>query len=126
MRLLLDSHVFLWLLFHPLRVRPHVQQALEAADSVTVSIVSLWELTLKHTKGKLPHGPQELSEGAEALRINVHPVRTDHIVLLPELRLEHKDPFDQLLIAQCQVDQLVLVTADTALLTSDYATLDAR
>lgn len=126
MKLLLDSHVFLWLLFDPDRVKPRVREAIGAAESVSLSIVSLWELALKHTEGKLPHEPDKLNAGAEALNLFIQSVRPAHIEQLPGIKLEHQDPFDQMLIAQSHVDQLILVTADNLLLMSDYATIDAR
>lgn len=126
MKLLLDSHLLLWLLYEPRLVTPAVREALAAAAEVSVSVVSLWELALKHRAGKLPHGPQELRSGVERLNLVVTPLLMPHVVQAAQIELPHQDPFDLMLVAQCRVGRLQLVTADRMILAAGYDTLDAR
>ncbi|MGB4777567.1 type II toxin-antitoxin system VapC family toxin [Microbacterium sp.] len=126
MRLLIDSHVFLWMLFAPERLGARAVDAIDRADAVSLSVASLWELALKHAKGELPHAPGELAEGVDELSLNELPIRRRHLSMLNEIELPHGDPFDGMLVAQARVDSLTLVTADRPLLASPYATLDAR
>lgn len=126
MKLLVDSHVFLWMLVDPERIGPAARQAISEADLVTVSSVSLWELTLKYTKGRLPHPPDELTAGVAALHLDELAIGHRHLSTLPTLTLAHTDPFDTLLAAQAIADGLHVLTADRALLASPVPTLDVR
>jgi PIN domain nuclease of toxin-antitoxin system len=126
MRLLVDTHVFLWLLYAPERLGPQTVDAVSHADSVALSIASLWELALKHGKGKLPHDPAELSEGADALNLDELALSRAHLRALQNVVLPHGDPFDALLVAQATAEGRTLMTADRLLLGSEYATVDAR
>lgn len=114
------------MLYSPDKITKATREIIEQAHSISVSIVSLWELALKYSVHKLPYAPAELIAGIEALQISELPLRSQHLVTLPEIELGHKDPFDQLLLAQAQSDQLVFLTADTLLIKSSYLTADAR
>ncbi|MGC1176658.1 MAG: type II toxin-antitoxin system VapC family toxin [Candidatus Saccharimonadales bacterium] len=124
--LLLDSHVFLWLLYAPDKIGAKAKIALRDADSVYVSVVSLWELTLKFDKGKLAYPPAELIKGVDALNATLLPLQPAHLLELPKIKLTHQDPFDRLLLAQSKIEKLDLLTADTLLLKSAYTTQDVR
>ncbi|MFT3877461.1 MAG: type II toxin-antitoxin system VapC family toxin [Propioniciclava sp.] len=126
MKLLIDSHVYLWLLFAPESLGREALRALDDADEVLLSTVSLWELTLKSAKGKLPHDATELMAGVAALGVRELPIEHRHLLALPNVALPHRDPFDAMLVAQASVDQSCLLTADGYLLGSEYTTLDAR
>lgn len=126
MRLLLDSHVFVWLLYAPGPLGPGARSAIDSAERVVLSTVSLWELTLKNVKGRLPHPPAELIRGVAALGVQELPIEHRHLETLPEITLPQGDPFDALLVAQSRADDLVLLTADRALLGSSYPTMDVR
>lgn len=123
MRLLLDSHVLIWLLYEPERVSANAVKAIEDADSVAISVVSLWELALKHVKGKLAYTPDSLIRGAEALALEMLPLRNIHISKLPDVQLPQSDPFDRCLVAQCEAEGMSLMTADRLLLKSVYQTV---
>ncbi len=126
MKLLLDSHILIWLLYEPDRITRKIADELGNAISASISVISLWELTLKYTKQKLAYEPTELAEGIEALNLELLPLRSRHVLMLPEVQLGHADPFDHLLIAQTEVERATLLTADRFLLESEYRTLDAR
>lgn len=126
MNYLIDSHVFLWLLYAPGSVGPIARQKLLEADEIFVSSISLWELTLKYAIGKLPHEPEELTSGVTALKAAVLPIRDAHLIALPSVKLNHGDPFDTMLIAQSVAEGMQFVTADRALLNDVSSTLPAR
>lgn len=126
MRLLIDSHVLVWSQFVPDRVGEAASEALVTADEVLVSLASLWELAIKHSKGRLVHSPGQLTMGIGEAGFTELSVEHRHIIKLPFVTLAHGDPFDAMLVAQAISDDLTLVTADRALLASAYPTLDAR
>lgn len=123
MRLLVDSHVFVWLLYEPDKITDQWRTHIGTAEAVSVSIASLWELTLKHSKGKLRYGPAELTAGVDALNLELLPLKPEHLQVLPAVKLPHADPFDSLLVAQCQAEGCTLMTADSLLLQSAYVTV---
>ena len=111
-RLLLDSHVLLWLATDDPKLGPAVRTVIaDGSNTVLASIASLWELTIKAGLGKLtlPTGFHRLlvENGLTILPINVR-----HIDRLDSLPRHHGDPFDRMLIAQAQADGLTLVSAD--------------
>jgi PIN domain nuclease of toxin-antitoxin system len=115
MRLLLDTHVFLWYINGDVRVGRDVRQAIENADVVYLSVASVWEATIKYALGKLalpepPHpwlAVQREQHGFESLPIDESSIA--HLPTLPDL---HRDPFDRLLICQAIEHGLQLVTVD--------------
>lgn len=116
MRLLLDTHVFLWWIDDAPELSPRARQAIASEDSeCLLSIASCWELTIKASLGKL-----ELSETVERfipqqLALNsfrLLPIDFRHVARVEALPFHHRDPFDRLLIAQAMTEKLVLVTAD--------------
>lgn len=123
MNLLLDTHTLLWALTAPNLLSPTARAALENADNeVLVSTISLWEISLKFSLGKLdlqqitpadlPNAIEET--GFKLLTPSVEEYAGFH--LLP--RTSHKDPFDRMLIWQSIQNNLTLVTKDTQL--DDY------
>ena len=117
MRILLDSHVVLWWLDGHASLGEQCRDLIADADEVFVSAVTPWELGIKQASGKL-RLPGMISEASKAAGFSELPVEAQHAELAPTLPLHHRDPFDRMLVAQAQLESLVLVTADTAL--SDY------
>ena len=111
MRLLLDSHVFLWFLTDSPRLSRRADTAITGAQQVWLSHLSIWEFTIKQALGRLT-----LSEAPEAMAlrsgITLLPIDLRHIRLTGTLERVHGDPFDRLLVAQALEEGLVLVTAD--------------
>jgi PIN domain nuclease of toxin-antitoxin system len=111
MRLLLDSHVALWWLNDDPQLGKLARTAIVDADQVYVSAVTPWELGIKRALGKLsfPEGLSALiiKQGFESL-----PIRPEHAERAPELPRHHGDPFDRMLLAQAEMEQLRIVTAD--------------
>ncbi len=130
MTLLLDTHVFLWLLARPERIRPEVLEQLRAGDSsLMLSSASSWEIATKWAVGRLPlpappvdYIPDRMRRlGVMGLAVtHAHTLRT---AMLPR---HHRDPVDRLLVAQAQTDALTIVTVDRAFDAYDVSTIDAR
>lgn len=114
MRLLLDTHAFLWWRIDEARLSPEVRVVVGDADIVYVSLASAWEIAIKTSIGKLrlanPIEQELVASDFEPL-----PVGLRHIEHVASLPLHHRDPFDRMLVAQCQVERLTLVTADRRL-----------
>lgn len=122
---LLDTHVALWLLEAPDRLGPRATRLI-GHSAAWVSSVSLWEIELKKSKGRL----RMSFDLVDALRSsNIAELKTSwaHTAALPSVSLPHPDPFDHLLVAQAEHEELLLVTADRQILASaNPRTVDAR
>ncbi len=125
MRILLDSHIVLWWLDDNSLLGPRCRDLIEHADEAFVSAVTPWELGIKRSLGKLSM-PEGLSEVLEADGFNSLPITATHAELAPLLPPIHGDPFDRMLVAQAQLETLVLVTADKALARYDVEQFDGR
>ena len=116
MRLLLDSHAFLWWLVGDERLSATARRAIaDASAEVAVSAATIWELEVKSAAGKLDLGGLDLllelgKEGFEEL-----PIAARHAVHAARLPAHHGDPFDRVLVAQALGENLTLVTKDDAL-----------
>ena len=117
MRLLLDTHTFLWFIDDSPQLSQQGKALLEADNELWLSIASLWEITIKLRLGKLTVGmPIEvlMTEHLTRNAIDILPITVAHLIALSTLPLHHRDPFDRLLIAQAMVEQAPLVSADPA------------
>lgn len=119
MGLMIDTSVFLWLLGWPEKIPQEVRAQLADADTrVGISIVSLWEILIKHGKGKLDldTGNQSvldfLLEQCAQAAVEVLPVMPGSLAALERLPKVHGDPFDRLLICQAIEHGLAMVTSD--------------
>jgi PIN domain nuclease of toxin-antitoxin system len=121
MRVLLDTHVALALLRRTLS-KQYPEIARRFADPSIVgfvSVVSLWETAIKTRLGKLDPGMplQDIAGYLEAIGLSILSVEASHVIAATDPEPETRDPFDRLLLAQCQVENLKLATVDRALLT---------
>jgi PIN domain nuclease of toxin-antitoxin system len=116
MKLLLDTHVFLWLDSALERVPQGVRAACEdGANEVFLSLASVWEMQIKTSLGKLrlPDTPVNLvTPYFNRSTLRALPVELAHIRELGGLPANHGDPFDCMLVAQARYEGLILVTAD--------------
>jgi PIN domain nuclease of toxin-antitoxin system len=113
LRLLLDTCAVIWWFADDPRLGANANQLIADADnSVVISVVSLWEVTIKHRLGRLNVRVGKLV--AEIRRTGWHmlAITPDHLVALETLASHHRDPFDQLLIAQAIAEDLTIVTDD--------------
>jgi len=119
MKVLLDTHVMLSLLRRDIAQR-YPAIARQLADPATigfVSVASLWEVALKTRLGKLDPGLplEEIVGYLEALGLVILSIEANHVVAHLTPIPATRDPFDRLLLAKCQVENLVLATVDRAL-----------
>ena len=118
MRLLLDTHIFLWYITGDQRLSRHFRESIENAEVVFVSVVSIWEAIIKHTIGKLPlpEAPFPwLSTQRELHGFISLPVEERSFADLGQLPRHHDDPFDRMLVSQALGGNLLLVTVDPVL-----------
>jgi PIN domain nuclease of toxin-antitoxin system len=118
MKLLLDTHVFLWYISADPQLPVAFRDAIrDPANEVYLSVASVWEAVIKYALGKLPlpEAPAEyLPRQREAHRIATLPIEEAALAHLASLPPLHRDPFDRILIAQALQHGLTLVTVDDA------------
>src|SRR5881394_2126457 len=116
MRLLLDTQVWLWMVVAPERLSPAARRLVVSEDTeLVLSAVSSWEIAIKHALGKLqlPGKPEALvPEWTARTGVTQLAVLHRHALHVASLPLHHRDPFDRLLIAQAQVEDVAVLTAD--------------
>ena len=117
MKLLLDTHIFLWWADHPEKLSQAALSALQdEANELILSVASVWEMQIKIQLGKLKLSlpPKDLIKNQqETNALNVLPVTLAQVLALDALPFHHKDPFDRLLMAQSIEEDLTLVSADS-------------
>jgi PIN domain nuclease of toxin-antitoxin system len=116
MKLLLDLHIFLWLVHEPHRLSSTITAALQdVTNQRYLSIVNVWELQIKVNIGKLAL-PSPIEQFVTEQRVlnSIHslPLLEEHVWSLAALPLHHRDPFDRILIAQAIAEDFTLVTVD--------------
>jgi PIN domain nuclease of toxin-antitoxin system len=115
MRLLLDTHIFLWMAADDNRLSIQARRTMLDASRIFVSAVSIWEIAVKFRLGKIRVGPENAIREMETNRFEELSVRISHAAVVAKLPLLHNDPFDRLLIAQAMTEPLHLMTADAQL-----------
>ena len=115
MGLLLDTNVILFSLMEPNRIPHHVRRQIEAANNIcVVSVVSLYEIGLKTALGKLPiPAGFDFVGYLQQADMSLLEVKPQHALAAARLPLEHRDPWDRLIVAQCLVEGHHLVSSDT-------------
>lgn len=118
MRVLLDTHALLWADLEPERLSARARSVLELISTeVMVSAASAWEITTKVRIGKLPQAARLAAELPDRVRqLGFHPlaVTVEHAQRAGSLPGTHRDPFDRMLIAQAQAENLALVSNEAA------------
>lgn len=115
MRVLLDTHVYLWFLADSPRLTKKARTQIRRAEVVFVSAASIWEATIKVSLGKLKVEPDDLVAGIEESGFTELPVHARHAARVSDLARDHRDPFDRLLLAQAIDEPLRFITADETL-----------
>src|SRR5687767_188785 len=119
MRALIDTHTFLWLASDEARLGPRALPILkDARNEILFSTASAWELAIKVGRGKLQIGvtlEDLIVETPRRLLLQPLDIRPEHLVAVARLQEHHKDPFDRLLVAQAQVENVPLISVDPAL-----------
>ena len=114
MRVLLDTQVLLRLLADSRRVDRDVKMLIERADTF-VSVASIWEISIKAALGKLHVKPSDVLNVLDPSGFTLLSIQGDHAARVYELGPHHQDPFDRLLIAQAQLESMILLTHDETL-----------
>lgn len=115
MRLLLDTHVFLWAVADSRKLNAAARRLIQEADEVRVSAASIWEIAIKAGLGKLSGDADQLAAAVEDSGFAELPVTSRHAAMVARLPPHHGDPFDRLLVAQALAEPLILLTADRTL-----------
>jgi PIN domain nuclease of toxin-antitoxin system len=113
MRLILDTVTFIWAVSTPERLSRAALSALRKGTAVReISVVSLSEIAIKETRGKLMFGKANAMIGIADLRLRVLPYAGEHAFRLFDLPTHHADPFDRQIIVQALVENVPVVTPD--------------
>lgn len=119
MRLLLDTHAFLWFVWNDARLSVTARSLIEDANNdLYLSAASAWEIAIKISVGKLSVGQDLgtfLTEQLTRNAIALLPLSIPHAATVASLPLHHKDPFDRLLVAQSLTESVPLVSIETTL-----------
>ena len=116
MNLLLDTHAFIWWATEPEKLSPLAHASCEDDNNtLLLSVASVWEMQIKLQLGKLKLNDPlrtfiKYQQQADELRIL--PIAVEHVFALDNLPLHHKDPFDRIIIAQANVEELFVVSKD--------------
>ena len=116
MNVLLDTHAFLWWVIDDSQLSITAKAMIaEPTNTIYLSVVSAWEIIIKERTGKLslPESPETyIPSRLNANRFVTLPVEMPHVLQIAALPDHHRDPFDRLLIAQSQVENIPLLTVD--------------
>ena len=116
MRLLLDTHALIWWLAGDVRLSPRARRAIEdESNEIFVSAASAWEVSTKHRLGKLPDAGPLAVDFAREVRAQGFvplPISLEHGQVAGALAIDHRDPFDRMLVAQAREEKLALVSLE--------------
>lgn len=116
MKLLLDTHAFLWIAGDWKRVRASAQRVISRPETqLYLSAASIWEISIKAGLGRLTlpvSPPVYLPRRIQDFQISVLDVTSDHALAVFSLPQHHADPFDRMIVAQAQLEQLTIATRD--------------
>jgi PIN domain nuclease of toxin-antitoxin system len=115
MRILLDTHIFLWRLSNDQKLSKNTKNIILAAKEVYVSSASIWEACIKIKIGKLEFQVEQLAEAITESGFLELPITAKHTVATSKFPDIHRDPFDRILIAQAICEPLQFLTADKLL-----------
>ena len=127
MKVLMDTHTFLWWNTEDPLLSVHAKEIIaDGKNEVFLSAVSVWEIVIKTAIGRLilPESPaQYISSRMSMYRFRSLPIQISHAVHVYELPPHHNDPFDRMLIAQSRLESLPLVTKDENIQRYDLETI---
>lgn len=115
MRILLDTHIFLWYVKSDKKLNSLTKKVIQNAVDVYVSSASIWEATIKSKIGKLDVNIDELVEAITESGFLELSITAEHAAATARLPDYHRDPFDRILIAQAITEPLTFLTADDQL-----------
>ncbi len=117
MKVLIDTHIFLWFYLEPHRIKQNARDFLNDtfSNEIFVSFATAWEVSIKYGVGKLklPNAPEIwFPDRVRRAGFRLLPIDLQHTLRVHNLPPIHKDPFDRLLISQADVENLTIVTED--------------
>ena len=122
MRILLDTHTFLWFIAGDTQLSQSTRELIEDLNNQRfLSMASLWEIAIKTNLGKLDvisrseNFAEFFEQQAWRNNIDLLPILLPHLAVVSNLPQHHRDPFDRLLVAQAQAENLIILSADVAL-----------
>ena len=129
MRILIDTHIWLWWINTPHRLSTeHVALLSDPSHTIYLSAASVWEVVIKHARGRLhlPSPPLEFVPSRMTRdRITGLTIEFAHVLQVAHLPLHHQDPFDRVIIAQAQVEGMPILTADRQFARYDVEVIQA-
>jgi len=118
MSYLIDTHVLLWWVFNDKRLCTVSRDIIKNPhNSIIVSSASAWEIATKYRIGKMPEATNLLKNYAELLAkmgFTHLAITTAHALMAGSLKIDHRDPFDRMLMAQAEIENLPIITYDPA------------
>lgn len=123
MRYLLDTHALIWAIADPDRLpQPVRDEVVDPANVILVSVASAWEVAIKRAIGKLNFS--DITAGLlDRYGFERIDIRLDHVATVTTLPPLHHDPFDRMLVAQAEVDDLTIMTRDAHIQLYDVRTI---
>jgi PIN domain nuclease of toxin-antitoxin system len=118
MRLLLDTHTFIWFFTGNLKISNVIRELIESEENEKLlSTASIWEMAIKQSTGKLSFNLPFMGFITQQLSLNdfnLLQIKLSHIDVITTLPFHHRDPFDRLLIAQAMVEKIPILSIDSA------------
>ena len=118
MKLLLDTHTFLWFVNDNPKLSDHLKDLIEDTNNVSyLSVASLWEMSIKFNLGKLtldPNYEEFVEREVTTSAIQLLNIELEHLRINATLPFHHRDPFDRIVIAQSIVEEMPIVSVDSA------------
>lgn len=109
---LIDTQIFIWWMENNRRLRRDLFVLLnDSANSIFLSVATVWEIIIKTGKKKLKV-PMDLESGIKKSGFQLLPIEITHVLEMEKLPLHHRDPFDRILISQAITERLALITSD--------------
>ena len=118
MKLLLDTHAFLWFINDDPKLSNHLKEIIEDTNNISyLSVASLWEMSIKFNLGKLtlnPNYEKFVEREVTTSTIQLLNIELEHLRINATIPFHHKDPFDRLIIAQSMAEDIPIVSVDSA------------
>ena len=113
MRLLLDTHILIWAVSAPARLGNDLQAVLIAEENeVFVSAATAWEISVKRALGRIEFPLERFTSIMQQMDFTLLPIQIKHAIAVGGLPRHHQDLFDRMLVAQAQMETLILVSVD--------------
>src|SRR3989344_836107 len=110
-KFLIDTQIFIWSMEKNNRLSEKIFELLKnSQNSIFISVASIWEIIIKTGKKKLK-SPKNIEEVINLAGFHILPIELDHVLAIKSLSNIHQDPFDRILIAQSQVENLTLISS---------------